>query len=106
MNDVYFINELGEWETISYKEAQAKVLTEKDFDWTDKMFFSSIEEAFEWMEDEIDDPCIDSHRVYKWGDAEAENTYNAILEGGCCGFFDFDFMIGDDTYSMGCNFGH
>lgn len=69
-------------------------------------FFQTEAEAFDWMEAEVDDPCIDNHRFAYIDDYEATSTFEEREEQGCCGSFNRIVCInGRDAY-IGCNYGH
>lgn len=67
--------------------------------------FESEAAAFEWMEREADDPCIDNYRV-KYHDQVDNQEYQDAVANGCCGSFDTVVMIGDRLATIGCNYGH
>lgn len=68
--------------------------------------FATREEAEEWMEREVDDPCVDCERFAYVDDPVAFVEYYHIQEQGCCGFFDADIIVGGRRAMLGCNYGH
>jgi hypothetical protein len=75
-------------------------------DVTEIMEFASKEEANEWMEKEVDDPCIDNYR-FAFLDNESEMIkYEKDKDQGCCGVFDQVIKINGRKATIGCNYGH
>jgi hypothetical protein len=69
-------------------------------------FFTSEQEAADWMEYEVNDPCVDNYRFAYMDDDEAVYKYEEQEEQGCCGSFNTVVCInGRDAY-IGCNYGH
>jgi hypothetical protein len=68
--------------------------------------FATLGEAYRWMEDELDDDCVDNHRHAVVGNAEQEAAYERDLQDGCCGFFDRVVLIAGVETKIGCNYGH
>ncbi len=68
--------------------------------------FKTKEEAFDWMDEYVDDPCIDNRRVAEVGNVIEEHEYTEATVEGCCGFFDGVVLIGTRLYRIGCNYGH
>ena len=68
--------------------------------------FETKEEAFDWMETIVDDPCIDNHRFAFLDDLNAMTTYENVQATGCCGFFDMKININRREATIGCNYGH
>jgi hypothetical protein len=68
--------------------------------------FQTKEEAWEWLDTTVNDPCVDNYRFYFEGDAEAEAKYEEQIREGCCGFFDKQIMISNQLAWIGCNYGH
>lgn len=64
-------------------------------------------EMIQNMEYEIDDPCIDNHRVALKDDEDELRQYEEIKSEGCCGFYDDEVEAPTgNVYLIGCNFGH
>lgn len=70
------------------------------------MDFTSIEYAFNWMERQIDDDCIDNHRHCFMDDPNGIIAYKAIAAEGCCGVFEIEITINGQPALVGCNYGH
>lgn len=68
--------------------------------------FATLEEAEEWMEQQVDDSCVDNHRYAKCSDGQAVEQYRKQEANGCCGFFDAEVMIAGELWLVGCNYGH
>ncbi len=68
--------------------------------------FATPEEAFEWLNREIDDPCVDNMRFAYVDDPAAVAKYQAAQEDGCCGFADYTVSIDGRQAWIGCNYGH
>ena len=83
--------------------------------------FESIEDAENYRESLHGDDCMDLLRLTrkpfllndeKINDEDYDSimveymNYDGIREFGCCGFMDEDIFIGNQMYSIGCNFGH
>ncbi len=68
--------------------------------------FASKEEAIEWMEREIDDPCMDNYRFAFKDDEGAMNEYELRAIDGCCGSADYDVLVDGRLATIGCNYGH
>lgn len=68
--------------------------------------FDTQEEAFEWVERQVDDPCVDNYRFAFEDDPEAVTKYNTAVAEGCCGFFDRTVFVAGKPALIGCNFGH
>jgi hypothetical protein len=68
--------------------------------------FENVKAAFDAMELEIDDSCIDNHRFARVDCNEDMSTYLGLRDAGCCGFFDRVVTIGGEKYMIGCNYGH
>lgn len=73
---------------------------------TSQFTFDSLQEALEWMETEVDDPCIDNFRSTPTDDDKGMIEYDQIRDSGCCGSFDTYVTIGDKEWMIGCNYGH
>lgn len=63
-------------------------------------------DAFEWMDEQVDDPCIDNRRFAFSDDSEEVGKYERLLDNGCCGFFDRRVKVAGRLASIGCNYGH
>lgn len=68
--------------------------------------FGTQEEAFEWLEHQVDDPCVDNYRFAFEDDSAAQDRYNTAVNEGCCGFFDRTILVAGKSARIGCNFGH
>ncbi len=68
--------------------------------------FSTKEDAFDWMENELDHDCVDNHRFAYDDDQEDVAKYEQQRESGCCGFFDAAIMVDGRSATIGCNYGH
>lgn len=69
-------------------------------------FFQSKEDAFDWMYNEVDDPCVDNERFAFVDDDAGMAEFDYQEERGCCGSFTHLVCIdGRDAY-VGCNYGH
>lgn len=70
------------------------------------MKFETEEQAWTWMYEQVDDPCVDNDRFAYYDDDAALAKYEEAYEGGCCGVFDADVEINGRLAMIGCNFGH
>jgi hypothetical protein len=68
--------------------------------------FEDLTAANEWMEDTVNDPCIDNFRATPTSDDDGMIKYDMIRNSGCCGFFDDFVLIGGIEWFIGCNYGH
>lgn len=68
--------------------------------------FATVEEAMEWMYEQVDDPCVDNDRFAFEDDAVACQAYAHQVLRGCCGFFDEVVLVGGKAANIGCNYGH
>lgn len=68
--------------------------------------FSTIKEAYKWMEIQVDDPCIDNYRCCFLDSSEQVSEFQTLAEQGCCGSFEKDVIIGGKPARIGCNYGH
>ena len=68
--------------------------------------FNTKEEAFAWLRDKIDDPCMDNFRFAFEDDQEASNAYCEAHENGCCGSADYTVIVAGRQAQVGCNYGH
>jgi len=68
--------------------------------------FVSYEEAYNWMIEKVDDPCIDNIRfAYQDNSIEMEK-YSVDKDDGCCGSFDSEVFVDGVLCTIGCNYGH
>lgn len=70
------------------------------------LIFETKEDAFDWMEQEVDDSCIDNHRFAYLDEENDMITYDNIQSTGCCGFFDMEVIVDGKSAMIGCNYGH
>lgn len=68
--------------------------------------FSSKEEAFDWLEVQVDDPCTDNFRFAYIDDEDAMFHYQNQVDDGCCGSCDVDVLVAGKVAKIGCNYGH
>jgi hypothetical protein len=68
--------------------------------------FANVDEAFDWMYEVVDDPCVDNTRFAYMDDLTASQKYMEAQEGGCCGYFDREIQVGGRAAIIGCNYGH
>lgn len=68
--------------------------------------FNTLQDAFEWMDAEVDDPHTDNYRSAFCDDDDAMQDYTTQQEKGCCGSFDEQVTIGGRLGFIGCNYGH
>ena len=68
--------------------------------------FKTKEDAFDWMEEQVDDPCVDNYRFAFIDDENEMITYENLQATGCCGFFDVEIMVDGKLATIGCNYGH
>lgn len=68
--------------------------------------FDTQEEAEEWMDLEVDDPCVDNYRFAFLDDEDAMAIYDKQKEAGCCGDFDEEVIVAGRPAMIGCNYGH
>lgn len=68
--------------------------------------FNTEEEAMKWMEDTIDDYCLDNFRFAYKTDYTALELYQDQVDHGCCGYFDETVKVGNRIAMIGCNYGH
>lgn len=80
------------------------MITDKSI--TDQFVFDTLQEALEWMETEVDDPCIDNFRSTPTNNDEGMIEYDQLRDSGCCGSFDTYVTINGQEYMVGCNYGH
>lgn len=73
--------------------------------------YDTIDEAFQDMYRQVDDPCIDNDRFAWLGDFDF-SEYNEKSENGCCGSEDRLVLITHPDWDhrqiavIGCNYGH
>jgi hypothetical protein len=68
--------------------------------------FATVEDAFEWMYEAVDDGCIDNERFAYSDDEDAVNRFIELTDQGCCGCFDSLVTILGREAHIGCNYGH
>jgi hypothetical protein len=68
--------------------------------------FADEQSAFDWMEQQIDDPCVDNERFAFMDDKSAMDLYETFRSNGCCGFFDEEIEVNGRRAMIGCNYGH
>lgn len=68
--------------------------------------FKTRTEAFIWMYEKVNDPCIDNHRFAYNDDHAAMLLYNHLQNEGCCGSFDREVKVDGRLATVGCNYGH
>lgn len=68
--------------------------------------FETEDQAWAWMEREVDDDCVDNHRLAYLDDSTAMAQYEKDKSEGCCGSFDHEVQIGNRSAMIGCNYGH
>lgn len=68
--------------------------------------FTSKQDAYEWMDEQVDDPYQDNYR-FAFHDDECEMAnYDHKQSTGCCGFFDSEIIVDGRKAWIGCNYGH
>lgn len=67
--------------------------------------FETEANAFQWLFERADDPCIDNDRI-AYADRAQVRAYDAQASQGCCGSIDCKVMIAGRLAYIGCNFGH
>jgi len=72
----------------------------------EQLKFDTLDDAICWMEDEINDPCIDNFRYTSTDNYDGMVTYEQQQESGCCGSYDTYVTIGGKEWMIGCNYGH
>ena len=68
--------------------------------------FDTKEDAFAWLRDIVDDPCIDNFRFAFDDDLVAINAYDEAHYNGCCGSADRRVIVAGRLAQVGCNYGH
>jgi hypothetical protein len=68
--------------------------------------FETLEEAWQWVKDDVDDGCMDNYRFAYLDDESALQAYDEKRNHGCCGFFDREVTIAGRAAKIGCNYGH
>ena len=71
-----------------------------------KKEFPTIEDAFTWLNEYVDDPCIDNHRFAYLDDPDDKDAYDEVASMGCCGSVDTIVYINSREAVIGCNYGH
>lgn len=77
-----------------------------DTDDKSKPAFATLDEAIKWMDEQVDDPCIDNRRHAHVDDAAEMAEYKAAKDSGCCGSFDEEVIVAGRVMTIGCNYGH
>lgn len=72
----------------------------------EQLKFDTLEDALDWMELEVDDPCIDNIRSTPTDDHVRMVVYEQQQNSGCCGSFDTFVTVGGKEWLIGCNYGH
>lgn len=68
--------------------------------------FDTEADAFDWLEDQVNDPYTDNFRfAFKDNEAQME-IYAHRQRTGCCGSADVEITIGGKPAIIGCNYGH
>jgi hypothetical protein len=68
--------------------------------------FDTEEDARTWMDEQVDDPCVDNYRFAFHDDSDAMAKYGHAEATGCCGSFDREVVVAGRPASIGCNYGH
>ena len=68
--------------------------------------FKTKEDAYVWLDDQVDDPCIDNYRFAFKDDEAMMKIYDEQAEGGCCGIADYNVIVDGREATVGCNYGH
>ena len=68
--------------------------------------FATEEDAWDWLEHEVDDDCVDNYRFTFINDDRGMAKYREQQYDGCCGFFDAQIKIDGRDALIGCNYGH
>jgi len=68
--------------------------------------FNSEAEAWNWLNETVDDPYTDNYRFAYKGDANAVAAYEAARMDGCCGSADYTITVAGRVAFIGCNYGH
>jgi hypothetical protein len=61
---------------------------------------------FHNLEESRDYEYMDNYRVANIKNISQVHRYNNISDDGCCGSFDKEFVIFEETYKIGFNYGH
>jgi hypothetical protein len=73
----------------------------------DKTDFDSEREASDWMYEVLSgEECFDNYRFCFTDQPNAEQAYEELASGGCCGSADYDINVKGRLARIGCNFGH
>lgn len=70
------------------------------------MQFTTREDAEVWMEDRVDDACMDNSRFAYLDDPEGLAEFDRLQALGCCGEFEAEIRVGGRLAKIGCNYGH
>ena len=68
--------------------------------------FSTIQDANEWMDEQVDDPYQDNYRFAFTDDEGEMANYEHKQSTGCCGSFDSEVIVDGRKAWIGCNYGH
>lgn len=68
--------------------------------------FDTMTDAECWMEEQVDDGCMDNYRFAFVDDTAALAVYDEQREQGCCGYFDSEVVVAGRRARIGCNYGH
>jgi len=68
--------------------------------------FATEREAFDWLYEQADDPCVDNTRLDYEDDPLQWFAYERQLKEGCCGCLDYGVVIAGRKARIGCNYGH
>lgn len=67
--------------------------------------FETEDQAWDWLYETVDDPCIDNERI-AYADRAQVRAFDAKASEGCCGSAEYKVNIGGRVAWIGCNFGH
>lgn len=81
-------------------------MTNQSFTANTRQSFATEAEAFAWLYERVDDPCIDNERFAFEDDVEAVSKYDAQADSGCCGRADYEIIVAGRNAIIGCNYGH
>ena len=62
--------------------------------------------AWRWMQEQVNDGCVDNYRLAYKSDRASLKRYRRAKSHGCCGFFDAHIIIAGRRAKIGCNYGH
>lgn len=72
----------------------------------DLIEFDTEEDAWAWVYEQVDDPCVDNERLAYIDDPDMMEDYEDTQVWGCCGSFDQEVIINGKQALIGCNYGH